>query len=171
MALGSYTFTEENIIAFAKLYDPQPFHIDKEAAARSIYRGLIASGWHTASVWMKLTIANRYADVAAGAEATQANYISPGVRDIRWLLPVRPGTTLTYTTEPVAKHDWPSRPEFGLLRSTNEARDAKGDLYYSFMSQVLISPPGGGEEEDEGRGLKLKTLRGRRNNRAGLQNF
>ncbi len=139
LTLGSYTFTEENILAFARAYDPQPFHVDKDAAARSLYGGLIASGWHTASVWMKLMVANRYAEIAAGAEATQANYISPGVRDIRWLLPVRPGTTLTYTSEPFAKRDWPSRPDLGLLQSNNEARDAKGDLYFTFISQALIS--------------------------------
>ena len=139
LTLGSYTFTEENIVAFARAYDPQPFHIDKQAAARSIYGGVIASGWQTAAVWMKLMIASRYAEVAAGVQATQANYISPGVKDLRWLKPVRPGTTLTYTTEPVAKHDWPSRPDLGLLRSENEARDEKSELYYSFTSQVLIS--------------------------------
>ena len=59
ITLGSYTFTEENIIAFGKRYDPQPFHVDKEAALRSAYGGLIASGWHTAAVWMKLMMAHR----------------------------------------------------------------------------------------------------------------
>ena len=139
VTLGSYTFTEENIIAFAKLYDPQPFHIDKEAAARSIYGGLIASGWQTAAVWMKLMIAYRRARVAAGAPDTQANYVSPGVRQIRWLKPVRPGTTLTYSNEPFAKLDWRSRPEFGLLEGRNEARDEKGELYYTFINRVLIA--------------------------------
>ena len=95
--LGSYTFTEENILAFARRYDPQPFHVDKEAAAQSIYGGLIASGWHTAAVWMKLTIAHRRAQIAAGAPAVQDNFVSPGVREIKWHKPVRPGTTLTYT--------------------------------------------------------------------------
>ena len=83
--LGSYTFTEENIVAFAKKYDPQPFHIDKEAAARSPYGGLIASGWHTALIWMKLMIAYRHARVAAGAEQTQENFVSPGFRELKWL--------------------------------------------------------------------------------------
>ncbi len=68
IVLGSYTFTEENILAFAQKYDPQPFHVDKAAAEQSIYGGLIASGWHTAAVWMKLMIASRRAAVAAGAE-------------------------------------------------------------------------------------------------------
>ena len=80
--LGSYTFTEENIIAFARAYDPQPFHLDKEAAAKSPYRGLIASGWHTAAVWMKLMLEQRRARIAAGEVQIQDNYVSPGVREI-----------------------------------------------------------------------------------------
>ena len=139
ITLGSYTFTEENIIAFARRYDPQPFHLDKDAALRSAYGGLIASGWHTAAVWMKLTMAHRHARVAAGEEDTQANYVSPGVRELRWLKPVRPGTTLIYTNEPFAKLDWPSRPQFGLIEGKNEARDDAGELYYSFINRVLIA--------------------------------
>ena len=138
ITLGSYTFTEENIIAFGKRYDPQLFHVDKEAALRSPYGGLIASGWHTAAVWMKLMLAYRRARIEAGAEETQANYVPPGVRELRWLKPVRPGTTLTYTNEPFAKLDWPSRPQFGLIEGKNEARDEAGELYYSFINRVLI---------------------------------
>ena len=139
ITLGSYTFTEENIIAFGKRYDPQPFHVDKEAALRSPYGGLIASGWHTAAVWMKLMLAYRRARLEAGAEQTQANFVSPGVRELRWLKPVRPGMTLTYTNEPFAKLDWPSRPQFGLIEGKNEARDEAGELYYSFINRVLIA--------------------------------
>lgn len=139
LVLGSYEFTEKNILAFARVYDPQPFHIDKDAAARSPYGGIIASGWHTAAVWMKLMHEHRRAALAAGAEKTQANYVSPGVRDIRWLRPVRPGTILTYTNEPMAKLNWPSRPEYGLVEGRNEARDENGDLYYSFINRVLIA--------------------------------
>jgi acyl dehydratase len=137
--LGSYTFTEKNIIAFARIYDPQPFHVDREAAAQSIYGGIIASGWQTAAVWMKLMLAYRRARVAAGAPETQANYVAPGIRDLRWLRPVRPAMTLTYTNEPVAKLDWPSRPEFGLLEGQNEARDEGGELVYFFINRVLIA--------------------------------
>jgi len=139
LTLGSYTFTEENIIAFAKRYDPQPFHVDKDAALRSAYGGLIASGWHTAAVWMKLMMAYRHRQIAAGVQDTQANYVSPGVRELRWLKPVRPGTTLTYTNEAFAKLDWPTRPQFGLMEGKNEARDAAGELYYSFINRVLIA--------------------------------
>jgi acyl dehydratase len=139
ITLGSYTFTEENIVAFGKRYDPQPFHVDKEAALRSPYGGLIASGWHTAAVWMKLMLAYRRDRIAAGAEQTQANYVSPGVRELRWIKPVRPETTLTYTNEPFAKLVWPTRPQFGLIEGKNEARDEAGELYYSFINRVLIA--------------------------------
>ena len=139
ISIGSYTFTEENITAFARKYDPQPFHLDKQAAARSIYGGLIASGWHTAAVWMKLMIEYREARIAAGAEPAQANYVSPGVRAIRWLKPVRPGTTLTYTNETFAKLDWPSLPQYGLIEGRNDARDQHGALAYSFVNRVLIA--------------------------------
>jgi acyl dehydratase len=139
VVLGSYTFTEENILAFAKKYDPQPFHVDKAAAEKSIYGGLIASGWHTAAVWMKLMIANRRAAIAAGAESIQDNFVSPGVREIKWLKPVRPGTTLTYVNQSFAKLDWPTLPQFGLIEGRNEARDESGALYYSFINRVLIA--------------------------------
>ena len=139
ISVGSYTFTEENIIAFARKYDPQTFHLDKDAAERSLYGGLIASGWHTAAVWMKLMIAYRQARIAAGAEQAQTNYVSPGVREIRWLKPVRPGMTLTYFHEPFAKLDWPSLPSYGLIEGINEARDRQGTLVYSFINRVLIA--------------------------------
>ena len=137
--LGSFTFTEENIIAFASQFDPQPFHTDPVAAKKGPYGGLIASGWHTAAVWMKLMIAHRHAEDASGLADAQANYLSPGVRDIKWHLPVRPGTTLIYTTEPFNVVDWQKRPEFGLLQSMNEARTEDETLYYSFISQVFIA--------------------------------
>jgi len=139
VTVGSYEFTEENIIAFARKYDPQSFHMDKEAAARSHYGGLIASGWHTAAVWMKLMITHRRARVAAGDVQAQSNFVSPGVRDLKWLRPVRPGMVLTYTHEPVAKLDWPSLPQFGLIEGHNEARDQDGMLVYTFVNRVLIA--------------------------------
>jgi acyl dehydratase len=139
ITLGSYTFTEENITSFARRYDPQPFHVDKEAALRSPYGGLIASGWHTAAVWMKLMMAFRHERIKAGENDTQDNYVSPGVRELRWIKPVRPGTTLIYTNEPFAKLEWPTRPQFGLIEGRNEARDEAGELYYSFINRVLIA--------------------------------
>jgi len=136
---GSYAVTREEVLEFARKYDPQPFHVDKEAAARSPYGGLIASGWHTALIWMKLMIAYRYARVAAGAERTQENYVSPGFRELKWLKPVRPGMTVTFTNASVAKHDWKSLPQYGLLEGYNEGVSENGTLVYSFINRVLIA--------------------------------
>ena len=88
--LGSVVVTEDEILDFARQFDPQPFHTNPEAAAQSPFGGLIASGWHTASLFMRL-----YADaVLAGADSQG----SPGVETMRWLAPVRPGDRLTGTS-------------------------------------------------------------------------
>jgi acyl dehydratase len=134
--LGSYTFTEGAIVAFAKQYDPQLFHIDRAAAAKSVYGGIIASGWHTACVWMKLMM--EYQSRHFDASARQTSFVSPGFRDMRWFKPVRPGMKLSYSTETAAKLDWKSRLELGLLESLNEARDEQGELMMSFIGRVLL---------------------------------
>ena len=84
--LGSRDVTEEEIVEFARTWDPQPFHVDPDAARDTVFGGLIASGWHTAAMWMRL-----YVDNVLGA----ASRGSPGVEELRWLAPVRPGDTLT----------------------------------------------------------------------------
>lgn len=136
VVIGSFTFTEEIIMEFARQYDPQPFHIDRAAAAKSPYGGIIASGWQTAAVWMKLMVA--YLHRNASADRAQQSFLSPGFRDMRWFKPVRPGMTLTYSTENFAKLDWKSRPELGLLEARNEARDESGEVVMSFVGRVLI---------------------------------
>jgi len=134
---GSYTFTEADIVRFARKYDPQPFHIDAEAAKSGPFGGLVASGWHTVSVWMKLTIANRSLDGNTGGTVRAG--VSPGFEDLRWLKPVRPGTTLFYSAEVIEKIELKSRPEWGLIKSRNEARDANGDLYMSFIGKGFVA--------------------------------
>lgn len=84
--LGSRTLTEAEIVAFAREWDPQSFHVDPDAAASSNFGGLIASGWQTASLWMRL-----YVDAVLARAASMG---SPGVEELRWLAPVRPGDTL-----------------------------------------------------------------------------
>lgn len=136
IVIGTYTFTEEAIVDFARKYDPQPFHIDPAAAAKSPFGGIIASGWQTAAVWMKLMVAYLHRNISE--ERAQAGFVSPGFREMRWFKPVRPGMTLTYSTENIAKLDWKSRPELGLLEARNEARDDKDELMMSFIGRVLI---------------------------------
>jgi acyl dehydratase len=136
--IGSYTFTEEEIIAFARKYDPQPYHIDKEAAARSHFGGLIASGWHTAATWMKLVIRHREKTISSKAEMVRSG-VSPGFRELKWLKPVRPGMTLRFSTAVAEKIELKSRPEWGLIRSRNEAVDETGELVMSFIGQGLVA--------------------------------
>ncbi len=128
--LGEYTFTEGEMIAFARKYDPQTFHTDPEAAKHSIFGGLIGSGWLTTAIFMKLTIA--HATPGKGGMA-----ISPGFEDLRWLKPVRPGTTLAYSMEITGKSELKSRPNFGLVLGRCEARDKSGELYMSMTTKVL----------------------------------
>ena len=126
--LGSYSFTEENIIKFARQFDPQPFHIDAQAAKDSPYGGLTASGWHTAAVWMKLMVAHRYAQIASGMEATQENYISPGVREINGCA-CASGNEADLHHRGFQQKGLAVAAHTGLLQSMNEARDEEGDAY------------------------------------------
>jgi acyl dehydratase len=137
--LESWTFTEAEIVRFARAFDPQPFHIDPMAAKGSPYGGLIASGWHTAAIWMKLVIAHRAQAIAAHPELKnrpdQTAGVSPGFLDLKWLKPVRPGDTLIYATTPVERVDLKSRPDLGLIRALNTAHNAAGELVMSFIGQ------------------------------------
>ena len=130
--LGSYTFTEGEIIRFARKYDPQPFHVDPDVAARSPFGGIIASGWHTAAIWMKLAVGSR---TFGPHEA--ASGISPGFEDLRWLKPVRPDMTLHYSTEITAKRALATRPDRGLIITHNEARSDDGGVVMSFTGKVF----------------------------------
>jgi acyl dehydratase len=135
--LGSYTFTEEEIIRYARKYDPQIFHLDPEAAKRTMFGGLIASGWHTAAIWMKLAIESRKRDAAAGNPLQRAG-VSPGFIDLKWLKPVRPGMTLTYSNEVIGKVELKSRPNLGIIESLNEARDESGTVVFSFVGKGFV---------------------------------
>jgi acyl dehydratase len=85
--LGTHQMTRDEIVEFARTFDPQPFHLDEDAAAASPFGGLIASGWHTASVFMRL-----YVDALLSDAASMG---SPGIEQLRWLLPVRPGDVVS----------------------------------------------------------------------------
>ena len=136
--LGSYTFTQDEIIAFARKYDPQPFHVDPVAAEQSMFGGIVASGWHTAAIWMKLAIDGRTRDKASGRAGPMRSGVSPGFEDMKWLKPVRPGMTLTYSSQITGKTELRSRPELGLVKSRNEARDESGELVMSFVGKSFI---------------------------------
>ena len=134
--LGSYTFTEEEIIRFGRKYDPQSFHVDPEAAKHSMFGGLIASGWHTAAIWMKLAIAER--ERSRGTSPLLRAGVSPGFEDMKWLKPVRPGMTIRFSSEIIGKKELASRPEMGLVLSRNKGHDEEGDLVFRFTGKGFV---------------------------------
>jgi acyl dehydratase len=131
--LGAHTFRQEEIIAFARRYDPLPIHLDPEAAKASPYGGLVASGWLVTAIWMGLMVEDRLRSPSEGPA------VSPGFQDLRWLKPVRPGTRLWFSTEVTGKTDWKTRPELGLVLSNNQARDDGGEIFLRFTGKVLLA--------------------------------
>ena len=118
--VGSCTVLEDEIIDFATRFDPQPFHVDKAAAAKSIYGGIIASGWHTCSMMMRVMVDGFLKDAASLG--------SPGVDEVRWLKPVRGGDTLTVTTTALESRPSSSRPDRGVIATVWEAKNQHGEL-------------------------------------------
>ena len=110
---------QADIIGFAQQYDPQPMHLDPNAASFTIYGGLIASGWHTGALFMRLLVRNLIADTKSLG--------SPGMEELRWPAPVRPGDTLTGKIEVLEKRLSNSRP-MGIVRWRGELRNQSGQL-------------------------------------------
>jgi acyl dehydratase len=138
--LGQHTFTREGIIAFAREFDPQPFHLDEEAAKASLFGGLCASGWHTAAHFIRGVVTTRFAaNAAVRAEGRRlpAYGPSPGYRDLRWFKPVFVGDTIRYRARLAEKIDLKSRPERGLLASLVQGCNQKGEIVFAVMSQIL----------------------------------
>ena len=139
--VGRYTFTADDIKAFARRFDPQPFHLDEAAAARSHFGALCASGWHTASVWMRLMVEHqqprgRRAPRRAASRSPTLGP-SPGFRELKWLKPVYVGDTITYSTEVIEKRASNSRPGWGLMSIRNSGVNQKGEPVISFISVGL----------------------------------
>jgi acyl dehydratase len=143
--IGRHTFTAEEIKRFAARYDPQPFHLDEAAAARSHFGALCASGWHTAAICMRLLVARKdrvVAELAARGEPIATWGPSPGFRELKWVKPVYVGDTITYATEPIEKRESRSRPDWGLLFSRNTGTNQRGELVYSFIGSAFIERRG-----------------------------
>ena len=109
-SFGRYDVTRDEVTAFAKAYDPQPFHLSDEAAAQTHFGRLSASGLHTCAMTMAMVVENLKANDQAGLG-------SPGIDELRWLKPVYPGDTLRCETEIIDKRASQSRPEMGSFRS------------------------------------------------------
>jgi acyl dehydratase len=127
--LGRRMLSRDEIVAFARDWDPQPFHLDEQAAAASIYGGLIASGWHTVCVFMRL-----FAD---GLLARAAALGSPGIDEVRWLRPVRPGDTLEARIEILEVTPSRSRPDRGSVRARCVMTNQDGDEVLT-MHPILL---------------------------------
>lgn len=128
--LGQISVTKEDILDFAKKFDPQPFHIDEAAAKETIYGGLIASGWHSASLFMRL--------LYDGLLKRAVSLGSPGMDEIRWIKPVRPGDTLS--ARGVVKEVRPSRskPDRGVVVTTYEVHNQNGEKVMSMTGMGMF---------------------------------
>lgn len=137
LEFGDYLVTEEEIVEFAKRYDPQPFHVDHEAADRSIYGGLIASGWLTGSIVMRLLVDHFISPVSSMG--------SPGVDEIRWTKPVRPGDRLKLRVTVVETRRSQSKPDRGIVQVQEEAINQDGETVMSIRGMGLYRCRGGDE--------------------------
>ncbi|TPG39647.1 MaoC family dehydratase [Sphingomonas koreensis] len=131
-SFGGYEVTSDEVIAFARAYDPQPFHLSDEAAAATHFGRLSASGWHTCAMTMSMVVANLQ-------EHKQAGLGSPGIDELRWLKPVYPGDTLRCETEIIDKRPSRSRPEMGSYRSRMTVLNQHDELVMTFLSTGLIA--------------------------------
>ena len=128
--LGSTSFTADEIVDFARQYDPQSFHVDAGAARQSMFGGLIASGWHVTAKLMRLFVDN-YVDQRTALG-------SPGVDEVRWLKPVRPGDTLSASVECAGKVASKSRPEMGIVHEHWRATNQKGELVMTLKGTNMV---------------------------------
>jgi acyl dehydratase len=121
--LGSVQVSQPDMIEFARQYDPQPMHLDPNAASFTIYGGLIASGWHTGALFMRLLVRNLISQTTSMG--------SPGMEELRWPAPVRPGDTLTGQIEVLEVRASNSRPNMGIVRWRGAMRNQDGVLVMS----------------------------------------
>lgn len=127
---GRVTLDAAGIKAFAAAYDPQPFHQDDEAAARSIFGGLAASGWHTAALTMRLLV---------GSELRPGGgIVGAGVDELRWPLPVRPGDHLQVESEIIEVRPSKSRPTQGVLRARVTTKNQNGEVVQVFVATLIV---------------------------------
>ena len=138
--LGSYVFTPDNIVSFARKFDPQPFHLDAEAARESAFGGLCASGWHTAAAWMKCMVGHRErgraAALAAGLPVPELGP-SPGFRNLVWRRPVYAGEMITYHSRIGECRASRSRPGWGLVFTHNSGMNRAGETVFAFDGCVF----------------------------------
>ena len=126
---GTYKVTEEQIVSFAREFDPQPFHLDPAVARQTMFKGLIASGWHTAAITMRLFV--QTLNFAEGA-------IGLGVDELRWPNAVRPGDVLQVETEIVDLRESRSKPSHGIVRIRNVTTNQRGEAVQAMFASALV---------------------------------
>ena len=127
---GTFEVTEKDIVDFAQDFDPQPFHLDLDVAKRSVFQGLVASGWHTAAISMRLFVTGDL-KLAGGS-------VGLSVDELQWPRPVRPGDTLRLQTEIVEVRPSQSKPDRGILRIRNVTTNQSGEVVQSFFASILV---------------------------------
>ena len=131
IALGSKTVTRDEIIAFAAEFDPQPFHLDEAAGEASLLGGLAASGWHTISMLMRL--------MCDGLLLNSSGRGSPGVEEVRWMRPVRPGDVLNASAEVISSRVLNSRPDLGMVDFLFTVTDQTGATVMTQRNKILFA--------------------------------
>ncbi len=131
LPLGPRLVTREEIVAFAAEFDPQPFHLDEEAAKGTLLRGLAASGWHTTALFMRM--------MCEGFLLRSSSMGSPGVEELRWLRPVRPGDTLSGTATVVSARASSSRPEMGIVNFLFEISNQRGEPVMRIKNPIMFA--------------------------------
>ncbi|MGI8820024.1 MAG: MaoC/PaaZ C-terminal domain-containing protein [Chthoniobacterales bacterium] len=129
-ASDAHEVTESSIVDFARQFDPQPFHLDRAAAAASAFGGLAASGWHTAAIAMRLMMTGPM-QFAGGA-------IGLGVDELRWPTAVRPADILHLVTEIVEARASKSKPSHGVIRIRNVMTNARGEVVLSYFANAMV---------------------------------
>jgi acyl dehydratase len=127
---GSIPVEEKDIVDFAERYDPQVFHVDPEAAKRTSFGGLVASGWHTVALAMRLLVDHRL--------SRMANLGSPGVDDLRWLKPVRPGDILSVRLTILEARRSQSKPDRGIVRGLIEVLNYSGEVVATWKGVNIV---------------------------------
>ena len=126
----SVEVTEQRIFDFARQFDPQPFHLDVDAAKESIFKELTASGWHTAAMSMRLFVTGEFKPVGGS--------IGLAVDELRWPQPVRPGDILKLETEILDVRKSKSKPDRGIIRIRNVTTNQRGEIVQTFMAFVMV---------------------------------
>lgn len=136
---GSYTVTEAEIVEFAEQYDPQPFDVDPEAAADSMFGSLIASGWHTGAITMRLLVTEIF-----GPEGSMG---SPGMESLKWPNPLLPGETVEVEVTVTGKRPLESRSGVGLIETATTTRTDDGKVVMKMQSAVFVARDGDDSEQ------------------------